>query len=37
LAAGFPPASAAVFDVGMPFAGLDEGSATLVDLLEPSG
>jgi phosphohistidine phosphatase len=37
LAEGFPPGSVAVFDVGTPFAELDEGGATLVDLDTPSG
>jgi len=37
LAAGFPPASAAVFDLGMPFAELDEGCATLAYFSTPGG
>jgi phosphohistidine phosphatase len=37
LAAGFPPASVAVFEVGTPFADLDEAGATLVDIMVAPG
>jgi len=35
LSGGFPPGSAAVFDVGIPLAVVGPGTATLVELLSP--